>query len=256
MSQKSKFSIPAIFYPSPKVVVLMLLITICSYGGYVVFKNTAIQKGWFKAEVVKVTGNRYLDENEIKKIVKIDSNQSLLSLNLANITDKLLENPYLKGVSVARVYPNTIRIDVQEREPKLYLIDRSVYMVDEAGVILPRLPKMKMSRYTPVVTGVSLESLKKEPKLIHKALEILDVIYHVDPSILAIISEIHFEKDQTPKLVLTNGGADVALGNGGFHQKMYLFSELIKHNALIEKLPSVKNIDLTFEDRIIVQNKS
>jgi hypothetical protein len=175
---------------------------------------------------------------------------------LANITDKLLENPYLKGVSVARVYPNTIRIDVQEREPKLYLIDRSVYMVDEAGVILPRLPKMKMSRYTPVVTGVSLESLKKEPKLIHKALEILDVIYHVDPSILAIISEIHFEKDQTPKLVLTNGGADVALGNGGFHQKMYLFSELIKHNALIEKLPSVKNIDLTFEDRIIVQNKS
>jgi hypothetical protein len=256
MAKNNKYSIPAIFYPSPRVVVMILLAALFSYGGVMIFKKTAIQKGWFKAEVVKVTGNKYLDENEIKKIAKIDSNQSLLSLNLADITDKLLENPYLKGVSVARVYPNTVRIDVQEREPKLYLIDRSVFMVDESGVILPRLPKMKMSRYTPVITGVAIADFKNEPTLIHKALEILDVIKHVDPSILAIVSEIHFEKDMAPKLVLINGGANVVLGTAEYYQKIYLFSELLKQNAVVEKLPSVKNIDLTFADRVIVQNKS
>ena len=56
--------------------------------------------------------------------------------------------------------------------------------------------------------------------------------------------------------VLIKGGAKVVLGPQDHFQKLFVLSEFLNKQPIIDKLPKIKQIDLTFEDRIIVQNKT
>ena len=153
MAINNKKSLPGLMYPTPKIIFWVAVLAIAGYGLFFVVKQIAIRSGYFKVEFVKFSGNRYLDEKNIQSFAKVDLNQSIFDVNLAYITDKMLENPYLRGVSVSRILPSSILIDVQEREPILYLADQSVYMVDETGMVLQKLPRMLMGKL-PIITGL------------------------------------------------------------------------------------------------------
>lgn len=255
MAINNKKSLPELMYPTPKIIFWVAVLAIAGYGLFFVVKQIAIRSGYFKVEFVKFSGNRYQDEKNIQSFAKVDLNQSIFDVNLAYITDKMLENPYLRGVSVSRILPSSILIDVQEREPILYLADQSVYMVDETGMVLQKLPRMLMGKL-PIITGLSKKAIEKDSTAILAAIQLVRKIREVDASLVSFISEINFRDQKTPELVLVKGAARVKLGTTDYYQRIYLLSELLSKQPIMDRLPTIRTIDLTFADRVIVQNKS
>ena len=158
-------------------------------------------------------------------------------------------------MSVTRELPSTILIDVQEREPALYLVDKSIYMVDGMGLVLEKMPGMPMGK-APFVTGLSRAKMKKDSTALDAALQLVHKIREVDESLLSLISEVNIRNTKSPKLVLVKGGANVKLGESGHYQRLFLLSQFLRKQPIIEKLSTIKSVDLTYTNRIIINHKS
>jgi cell division septal protein FtsQ len=255
MSKKKKQTKQSIFYPTPKVVAGWVLLILAIYGTYRGSNYLMYRTGLFKVEKIMVSGNRYIDGEGIVSAAKIDSNQAMYKVDPVAVTETLLKNRYFRGVSVTRVMPSTIMIDVQEREPVLYLVDKTIYMVDEEGTTLKKLPTMPMGK-CPIVTGVTLKQVEKDSSALVESIEIVKKIREVDASLFSFISEINIGKDKHPELVLIKGAARVKIGTGNYYQRLFILSQFFEKQPVVEQLPKIKQIDLTFADRIVIQKKS
>lgn len=231
-----------------------VFLVLAVYGIYRGSNYLMYRTGLFKVEKIKVSGNRYIAGEDIIAAAKIDSNKAMYKVDPVAVTEMLLKNHYFRGVSVARVLPSTIVIDVQEREPVLYLVDKTIYMVDEEGTILKKLPGMPMGK-CPIVTGFTLKQVEKDSTTLMESIQIVKKIREVDTSLFSFISEINIGKDKHPELVLIKGAARVKIGENKYYQRLFVLSELLDKQPIVEQLPKIKQIDLTFADRIVIQKK-
>jgi len=255
MAQNNSNIKRSIFYPTPKVAAVWILLLLSVYGIYRGSNYLMYRTGFFKVKKVAISGNQYIDSKEIFTAAKIDSGEAMYKVETLKVTEELLKNKYFRGVSVSRKMPSNIIIDVQEREPLLYLIDKSIYMVDEQCTILKKLPGMPMGR-CPIVTGITLKELEKDSTLLAESIEMVKKIREVDPALFAFISEINTSKNKHPELILIKGAARVKLGGSNYYQRLYILSQLLNKQMIVDELPAIKQIDLTFADRIVLQRKS
>ena len=255
MKANTRKNFRALFYPTPRVAVGWLIFFAACYGLFFVVKFITLKSRFFVVKNVQVTGYKYMDEKEIIKLADIQAEQTMFGVDLPGITNTLLQNKYIHGISVSRVLPSTILIDVQEREPFLYLIDRSIYMMDETGVLLKKLPRMPMGKL-PIVTGLSMEALQQDSSAALSAIRLVKKIQEVDERLISLISEINLARDRAPELVLIKGAARVKIGREGIYQRLFILSEFLRKQPIMEQLPDIKQIDLTFADRVVVKKKT
>ena len=80
----------------------------------------------FKLNIEKiiVENNSVLNELEIKKDLNFLYNSNLFLLKNEIIKDKLKKNSFIEGLEIKKVYPNTIKIKVFEKEPVFILQDK------------------------------------------------------------------------------------------------------------------------------------
>lgn len=243
------------FVPTPGLVGLLLVVLLTGYGTNKVLHFLMNDSMLFTVEAIKVSGVQYLSQEEILSLIFIKEGTPLFQVSEEEVTRMILKNPYVRAVSVSRALPATLLIDVQERQPVFYLVDRRIYMVDETGIILLKKPRMPLLKL-PIVTGLSVPQMLKDRTPVYNTLNLLKKINEVDPALLGVISEFHFEDGNWPRLYLIRGGAQVELGENHHYQRLYALSELIKKTTLVNELEHIKRIDLTFKDRIIVEQKS
>jgi cell division protein FtsQ len=242
-------------FPSPIFILATIVLFMVGYGFYR-FGNFMINEStMFELKNIQVIGNKFLEENEILSQIDVRQGTKLFNVNTNSIADNIMKNKYLEGVSVRRSMPSTLIISVQERQPVAFLIDGKVYMVDKTAILLLKKPKM-MGDDLPFITGLDVAKLLENRKPLLEVLELLKKVNEVDPGLLQFISEIHVDAGKTPCFYLIRGGAMVELGRENPFQKIYLLSEFIKSNRIINQLNQIKKIDLKFSDRIVVTKKS
>lgn len=130
------------------VVLLVLLIAGLGYFGYV----------FFKVEDVEVFGNGKFTAVYIKGLAKIDPDTHMLSLDEEKIKANIEEaEPYLEVVAVTKKLPQTVRIEVKERQPKAYVSYAQNYLLtDKDANILEMMTVLPEERLYPVVEGFSI----------------------------------------------------------------------------------------------------
>lgn len=243
-----------LLYPGPKMVAILGLLALVGYGVYRGSHYLKYRSALFRVETVRIAGNRFIDTREIRRAAKIDTTQIMYKVNVEELNKALLENAYFRGVSVSRVLPATILISVQERQPVFYLADKTLYMVDEEGVILKKLPTMPMNKY-PLVTGITARELARDSLALQEILGMVQKIKEVDRNLFSFISEINLGKNREPELVLVKGAARVKIGREKHYQRLYLLSQLLGKEPILGRLPTIRQIDLTFEERIVLRKK-
>ncbi|MEL6823749.1 MAG: FtsQ-type POTRA domain-containing protein [Calditrichota bacterium] len=244
----------SMFYPSPREALIWAVMFIGFYIVYSIGMQLFFRSDFFRVEHMEISGNHYLEPEDITESSGIEIQQALFRMSIEDVTSNLMENKYIRAANVARSLPATVRIDVRERVPVLYMIDKSIYMVDEAGVMLKRLPRMPVSNL-PLVTGLTVAELDEDRTPLFQAIELVRKIREVDEKLLSLISEININKDRWPELYLVRGGAVVRLGNENLYQRLFILSEFLNKKPVADMLPTVQRIDLSFKDRIIVQKK-
>ena len=232
-----------------------LVAVLVLYGGYRLAQYMMYDSDEFQIREIEVRGLKYLDRNLITDSIYVDINETIFDINLSTITDRILRNQYIRGVTVSRILPATLLIEVQEREPLFYLVDKQVNMVDETGVILPKLPNMPMGKL-PIVSGMSAGGIAEDRVALDQTLALIDKITEVDPTLLGFISEIDISDPDFPQLYLIKGGARVVLGDSHHYSRLFVLSEFLNKQPILGRLPNIKRIDLSFQDRIIVKNKT
>jgi len=209
----------------------------------------------FMVKEVRVTGLSYLSASRILELAGVQKGVPLFSVSPEEIARRVLENKYVRAVNVRRILPGTVLIAVRERQPVAYLVDRVGYMVDDTGIIL-RVPRTLKVDELPIITGATVAQLLKDRTPLYRVLQLIAIIQEVDPLMLNFISNFHIGKDGWPELILVDGGARVVLGKEQFYQRLYLISQFLKQQGIERKLRDIRRIDVTFDQRIIVEYKT
>jgi cell division septal protein FtsQ len=241
-------------FPSPRFVLGVLILAVLGYGVYRLSTHLIRNSDMFILKKIQVDGNQFIESGDIIRKASLQPGNRIFQIPVKEVSNRVLKNPYLKGVSISRALPSTLIISVQEREPVAYLIDQKIYMIDKYGIIL--LKKSGMSiKNLPLITGLSVQRLLKDRQPLLDALKLIELINEVDSNLLQFISEIHIDANQPPQLYLVRGGAKVVIGKEKFPERIFILSEFIKTSSFLNKIETVKKIDLTFQGRVILTRK-
>ena len=113
----------------------LLLAGALAYGVYLgyQFVTTSPQ---FEISQVSLTGNQTLPEKELHEWLGPVTGENIILLDLENLSTRLARHPWIHTVSVRKVFPQIIVVDVQERKPYARIKLDQVFVMDNFGVLL------------------------------------------------------------------------------------------------------------------------
>ncbi len=133
----------------------------------------AVGNAGFRVRSVDIQGIKRMDPRPVYEIALDQKTTAMPLLDVAGIRQRLLEYGWVKDARVSRRFPDTLVIDIVEREPAaLWQDEDRLTLIDKEGVVLDRVPVSQMPDL-PLLVGkganaqtVSLEGLlDKAPAL-------------------------------------------------------------------------------------------
>jgi len=215
-----------------------------------------------RAEQIELTGNHYISRAAVLEKFLGDRGRSVLRVPLAKRRRALEEIPWVEQVSVERILPNRIRVELVERTPVAFLrLGTELAMVDAYGVILER-PLAGEFRF-PVVAGMT-EVMPREAReqRMRLYLQFLKEIELIRPGAAEHVSEVDLSDGEDlramlagiPQLGVVGAGAEgpvlVHFGDGDFVNKFRLFVENI--GQWRSSVGRVESVDLRFARQVVV----
>lgn len=117
-----------------------------------IFIFFALNSPFFHIKEINIINNKSLNKEEILKQSKVRTNTNIFKFKISDIEDNLKTNTFIKSANVKRELPNTLNINVVEREKIILFQYISMYLVvDEEGFIMEHLDSK--DEKLPIVTG-------------------------------------------------------------------------------------------------------
>jgi len=117
------------------VVILLVGAGLCASEGYRRF----IRLSYFRVAEIYVEGNLQVATDEVVDSLGLTPGTSLLEVDLAGLSRRVMRNPWIKEASVGRRLPLALTIHVVERMPEAVFIADRRYLLSADGVILAEL---------------------------------------------------------------------------------------------------------------------
>lgn len=121
----------------------IVLISIALLYGY----NAAMNSSFFALKEIEISGNRQLTYAKLTEIINVNPGDSILQLKMADLYSRLKSDPWIKAVSVKRIFPDRLVVNIEESQAYFWLQDQSkLFYADENGhKITPVSPDRYMS---------------------------------------------------------------------------------------------------------------
>ena len=216
-------------------------------GGYATYvqangtvADQAAKLAGFAIKAVTITGAHELTEGEILSIAGIGPRNSLAFLDVAGIRASLKAVPLVKEVSVSKLYPDRLLIDVEERQPfALWQKDGSVSLISADGTIIDELHEARYESL-PLVTGPGAN------EKIADYLALLDAAGDLRPRIRAGIFVAG--RRWTLKTV---GGIEIVLPERNAAEALSRLALLEHDSHILEK--DILSLDLRLPGRVVAR---
>jgi cell division septal protein FtsQ len=209
---------------------------------------------FLKLERIEVATLKRLTRQDVLTQAGVNPGDDMLALRLRSIGEQLAKMPWVEKVKVRRYFPNTLVIEIAEREPVAVVNMGYLYYLDKTGEIFKPLTEGDPLDY-PVLTGMTEEEMGRDPSGSREALKgVLDLIARLKEGTvfkLEDVSEIHYDKGYGFTLFSAHGGVPVRLGSSGFDEKLTRFARI--YRDLQAQMPNLQYIDLDYGDKIIVK---
>ncbi len=165
---------------------------------------------------LRVVGNDHASVAQLRHLADLTPGAPLLTLDLDAAMAGVARHPWVAEAEARRVFPDTVVIQVRERQVRALLLLDGLYLVDTEGTPFRRADPDQLDH--PILTGIPPALADSDPalarRIVHDALGILDAapgragLREVD------ISEVRFDAESGYTLALRNGG-EVLLGFPG-----------------------------------------
>ena len=169
--------------------------------------------GFFDLREIVVKGNHYLSREEIVAASGFRVGSSLLRMPVRHALKVTSKHPWVKEVSIRRVFPHTAEISIRERTPIAVISDpegeNSLLVVAEGGVIVQRVSEVSspiLSIRGGRLTGANLGAQLTDPGMIVALERLHQRRLNAGAFHLADFS------DPSAVMLYTQDGLEVALG--------------------------------------------
>lgn len=112
-------------------------------GGGLIAAIVILYAPWaplFDLRGIVVIGNRRVPAKTIVSLTGFHKGTNLLQLPIHRATESLLENPWIKTVSIRRIFPHTVSVTIEERPPLAYIKDttnnETLWTIAEGGIVV------------------------------------------------------------------------------------------------------------------------
>ncbi|WP_181707327.1 cell division protein FtsQ/DivIB [Chthonobacter rhizosphaerae] len=206
-----------------------------------VLNDTTARVG-FKVSAIKITGQRELDEQDVLDTLSIPSGQSLFLYDIEAARSRLQQNPWLSAVSVMKIYPDKLRVVLEERVPAALWQKTPadpVAIVDGGGAVITTHLEPRFTAL-PRVMGDGAETR------VHEIMSVLDDVPELKARVRASMLVSHRRWD----LFLDNG-VQVMLPE---HDPAQAAAELARaeaENGFLDR--DLTAVDLRLPDRMVVR---
>ncbi len=236
---------------------------LCIAGSALIFTalfvgyNAITRARFFRLEHIEISETGKVSRQAILEATGITPGDDLLRMDIRQIGEQLLRNPWVETVRINRYFPDSLSIAVTERKP-LALVNMSVvYYMDSKGIIFKSLDSGDNLDY-PVLTGFTEEWITTDPEGSREALlqacALLGALREKGSMILADLSEINYEKDSGFTIFSTSGALQIRIGSDDFAPRIERFARI--YSDIMSQKKNLKSIDLDYDDKIVIKKKS
>lgn len=210
---------------------------------------------FFSLKKITISGDpRTLGEAEIIQRSGIRLGTNLFKIDLQEVQGRLREHPFFKNVSVQRLLPNGIVIEVREYRPTLVLNTGRFYYVDSEGEIFKDITDSQDKRDFVILSGVTNEMIlgqaEKSRAVLRQAVE-LQKVYSGSPLFDKLgLSEIAFDKNIGFTLYPEKKKYSIKVGLKDFDEKLKKFNEF--YSRIENSKTAVSSFDLNYPGKILM----
>lgn len=98
-----------------------------------------LKLSYFGIAQIAVEGTKNITKEEVIKLSRIYKGNNIFYVNLKESKQGIASNPYVLNVSIKRKLPNTLVIDVIERQASFYnIVDNQYIIIDKNGIVLEK----------------------------------------------------------------------------------------------------------------------
>ena len=238
---------------SVRVASQLLLLSLFLFISHWVYVHL-LEDSYFRVREVEIEGCSKISQETIRSLIMIEGMPNLFALRLEEIAKGLEKHPWIDHLVIRKVFPNTVKIQIEERKPMAILQLEELYYIDAKGVIFS--PVRDGNGYNfPFLTGLTRQALDKDPEvskdLLTKALDLLKMIEREKIPPLEEVSEIHMSRSFGIDCYTKANGLEVKMGKDSFGEKLRRLS--IAWSDLRKRGLSTMSIDCSDLDKIVVK---
>lgn len=176
---------------------------------------------------VQIEGNLInIDPQDLRAIVARITKGGLLSLDVAAVRRVLLSVPWIQDVRIYRRWPDTLLIQIQEREAVAYWYDKA--MVDSKGYLFVVPTRWLKNRPVRDKVGSYLPRFKGPTGSVKSILQHYYSLKQLIQSAGLKIRELGYDSRQAWHLIL-NHGLHLQLGRGNIELRVQRFLQVYQH---------------------------
>lgn len=202
-------------------------------------------------------GVQYTSKERLASVFTQDYGRSLYFVNLKQRHRALLENRWIAKATVTRVWPNQLRVRVEERVPAAFLIlpsnghEQLPVYIDADGEILPQEAAVKLA--LPAVRGITPDEPQEQRALkVRRSLK----LYADAKEWQKQISEIDASEADNLKVVYAAGEHVhiLKVGNRQFRRRMQKYQQSVA--GILRRDPETRIFDLRYDNRVYTKTSS
>ncbi len=210
---------------------LILLAFVLFCLGFLVMMGYKIltASSFFSVRDIQIQGVKQISRDEIERIVRAELvGSNVWNADIQTIRQIVERNPMVKTAVVSRKLPDTIRIQIVEREPLIIAkINDEFFWVDDEVKILRRATESEM-RGDPILTGLEENDSERNKQRIKLAMTMLSEFRQTE--IWNRLKMLNLSNLQEPKVFVEDSGelVSVVLGKEDFGKSLQKALEILE----------------------------
>ena len=231
-------------------VAALLLLSAIAYGSW----NFAMTAPYFQLSNISITGNGRISNEDVLAAAGIEERTNIFACNMTDMGRKIEEIPWVRDVSLKKILPDTLMINVTERAPFALINLGEFYYLDEEGYIFAVADSDNGLDY-PVLSGVDkgglLDGDGETFAMIEEGIAVLKLLNKEENYLSRKrVAELKFDSDKGITLFTIGGGTPVHIGRKNFKDRILMAERVLED--LDRKRIRAARLEAGFDGRVLV----
>ena len=207
---------------------------------------------------IQLQGNQIVTRPEVVSAFARDVGRSVFVVPLEARRAEIEKIPWVRNATVMRLWPNRLRVAIQERTPVAYIRDHNtIRMVDADGVLLDMPPGTAEHTSFPVVTGIAADdpSSMRKAKM-HLYQQFMAALNVGGSQIPQTVSEVNVADPEDMRAMIVDGSSEILVhfGDGNFLARYQSFAA---HRAeWLRQYPHLASVDMRYGRQVVLDMAS